>query len=89
MPYLVAIVDCTHVRSATASFKDLVIVAQENSTNQTADVLVEDQPHPSLDLVTSFPGARILQMQNNRTEYSSFILLIMQHPNMVFTQLQL
>ena len=33
MPYLVAM----------ASFKDLVTVAQENSTNQTADVLVKEQ----------------------------------------------
>ena len=32
--YLVAIVDCTHVGSATASFKDLVTIAQENVTNQ-------------------------------------------------------
>ena len=45
---LVAIVDGTHVGSATESFKDLVRVAQEN-TNQTADVLVEDQQQPPLD----------------------------------------
>ena len=43
MPYLDAAVDCTHVGSAIGSFKDLVRVAQENSTNQTADVLLEDQ----------------------------------------------
>ena len=49
MPCLVAIVDCTHVGSATASFKDLVTVAQENS-NQTADVLVDDEFQPPLGL---------------------------------------
>ena len=31
MPCLVCGVDCTHVRSTTASFKDLVIVAQEDA----------------------------------------------------------
>ena len=36
---------CPH-REATASFKDLATVAQENSTNQTSDVLVEDQLQP-------------------------------------------
>ena len=40
--YIVAIVDYTRVGSATDTSKDLVEVAQENSTNQTADVLVED-----------------------------------------------
>ena len=34
--YAVAIVDLTHVGTGIASFKDLVTVAQENSTNQTA-----------------------------------------------------
>ena len=32
-------VDYTHVLSASASFKDLVTVAQENSTHQSEDVL--------------------------------------------------
>ena len=49
--YLLAIVDYTLVGSATASFKDLVTVTQENYTNQTADILVEDQIRPPLDLV--------------------------------------
>ena len=35
---LVAILLTIHVGSAIASFKDLVTVAQESSTNQTADV---------------------------------------------------
>ena len=36
----------TYVGSATVSFNNLVIVAQENSTNQTADILVDQlQPH--------------------------------------------
>ena len=35
--FVVAIVDCLHVESATAAFKDfLIAVAQKNSTNQTA-----------------------------------------------------
>ena len=42
-PCLVAIVDYAHVGAATASFEDLVTVPKENSTNQTADILVEDQ----------------------------------------------
>ena len=41
----VAFVDCTLVGSATGSLKDLRTVSQENTTNQTADVLVEDQLH--------------------------------------------
>ena len=36
--HIVAIVDYTLVGSATASFKDLVTVVQENSTNQTAEL---------------------------------------------------
>ena len=40
---LVANVDCTHVGAATASLKDLVAVARENSSNQTAVVMVENQ----------------------------------------------
>ena len=43
--HLVAIVDCIHAGSA-------VTVAQDNSTNQTADGLVEDPLQPPLDLVT-------------------------------------
>ena len=60
MSCLVAIVDCTHVGSATTSFKDLVTVAQVNSSNQIADALVEDQLQSSLDLVTAFLTVRIL-----------------------------
>ena len=56
MPCLVAVVAYAHVGSAIASFKDLVTVAQENTTNQTAnqttDVLVEDQLEPPLNLFT-------------------------------------
>ena len=51
------VVDCTHVGSAPANLKDLVRVAQENSTNQTADILVEDQLQP-LRLGNSFPGVK-------------------------------
>ena len=45
----VAIGDCTHIGSATTSFKDLVTVAQENTT---ADSLIENQLQPILDKVT-------------------------------------
>ena len=41
MPCPVAIADCIHVvGSATASFMELVLDAQENFINQTEDVLV-------------------------------------------------
>ena len=50
IPYPVATVDNSNVGSAIAFFKDLATVTQ-NTTNQTADVLVEDQLH-SLDLAT-------------------------------------
>ena len=46
--YLVAI---PHRVSHTSS-KNLVTVAQDNSTNPTTEVLVEDQIQPPLDLVT-------------------------------------
>ena len=51
----VAIVDCTHVGSATASLKDLATVAPENCTNQTADVLVGDQLQPPSRTWQQFP----------------------------------
>ena len=47
---IVAIIDCTH-EGYRISFKDLVTL-YENTTKQTADVLVEDQLRPPLDLVT-------------------------------------
>ena len=47
------VIDCTHVGSATASFKDLVTVAHGNSTNQTANVLGRGSATASFkDLVT-------------------------------------
>ena len=49
--YILLLLLIAPVGSAIASFKELVTVAQENSTNQTADVLVEDQLQPPLDLV--------------------------------------
>ena len=42
MPYFVGIADCTHVGSAM----------QKNTTNQIADVLVEDLLQLLLDLIT-------------------------------------
>ena len=48
----VANVDCTHIESATVSFKDLVTITRENSTNQQAVVLVDDPLHPPSNLVT-------------------------------------
>ena len=41
MSCVVALVDCTYAVSATGSFKNLLTVAQENSTNRTAAVWVE------------------------------------------------
>ena len=58
LPGLVATADCIHVGAATASFEDLVTVAQQNSTNQTVDVSVENQLHPPLNLGNSFPETR-------------------------------
>ena len=46
---IVAIVDCTHVGSTTASFKDLVTLHWR--TLPTADILIEDQLWPPLDMV--------------------------------------
>ena len=65
MPCLVAIVNCTHVRSATASFKDFVKVTQENSTNQIAGILVKEQQQPPLDLVTVFQEQEVQTKQQN------------------------
>ena len=67
IPYLVAIVDSTHVRSAATSFKNLLIVVQENSTNQT-DVLVDEQLQPPSDLVTVIQEQE-LHKPNSRTEW--------------------
>ena len=65
MPCIVAI-DCTHVGSAATSLKDLVTLAHVNSTNQTADVLVEDQLQPPLDMRTVSQG-REIHKPNSRT----------------------
>ena len=59
--------DGTHVGSATASFKDLVTDVQENSANQTADVLVEDQLQAPLDVMT-VRKEREVHKPNSRTE---------------------
>ena len=68
MPYRVDIVDCVHVRSATASLKGLVTVALENSTNQTADILIADQLQAPLDLVIVFFQQQEIHKPNSRTE---------------------
>ena len=77
-PCLVTIVDCTHVGSATASFKDLVRFAQENSTNQ-ADVLVEDQLQLPLDLVTVSMEREFHKPNSSPEESGPFVLLLIQH----------
>ena len=59
MPCLVAIIDCTHAESATASFKDFVTVARENSTNQTSTASF------GLDTVSK---EREVHKPDNRTE---------------------
>ena len=61
MPCLIADVDSIPVVLAAASFKDLVTVDQENSTNQTADGLVEDQLQFPLGLSYIFPGAWVIR----------------------------
>ena len=48
LPYLVAIVDCTHIGLAKRPSRTYNIT-QENTT---ADILVEDQLWPPLDMVT-------------------------------------
>ena len=60
------------------SFKDLVIVAQENSTKPTAGALVENQPQPPLNLVT-VSSEQELHTPSCRTEHGPFVLLITQH----------
>ena len=74
MPCLVAIGDCAHVGSASAFFKDLVTVAQNNSTNQTSDILVENQLQPPLALVTVSKEREL--KPNSRTECESFFFII-------------
>ena len=46
IPHHVAIVDCTHIGSATASAEDLVTLEE----NTTEDILVEDQLLPPLNM---------------------------------------
>ena len=55
--YLAAIVDCSHVGSATT----LVTVAQDTPPAKPADILVKDQQQLPLDLANRLPGARISQ----------------------------
>ena len=45
-PYLDAIVDIIQGGSSYSLFQGIVNTAQENTTNQTADVLAEDQLQP-------------------------------------------
>ena len=56
------------VGSATASFKELVAVAQENSTNQAANVLLADLLQPPLDLETVYCQEQEVYKLNSRTE---------------------
>ena len=71
IPYIVAIVDCTHVGPAIASFKDSCNNAQENTTNQTADVLVKDQLQSPLDS-ERVGQERELHKPNSRTKHRLF-----------------
>ena len=52
-----AIVDCTHAGLATASCNK----AQEKTTKQTANVLVEGSAMAFFGLGNNFPGGRTLQ----------------------------
>ena len=59
---IAAIANCPQGGAATASFKDLATGHRRSLyTNQTADVLIEDQLRPPLDLANSFPGTRTPQ----------------------------
>ena len=49
IPYLVVIVHCTHIGSATASFEDLVTLHRRTLQ---PDILIEDQVLSPLDMVT-------------------------------------
>ena len=77
IPYLIVVIDCTHVGSASASFKDFMIVAKKLSTNQTADVLVENQLQPPLVLITVFQAGE--HKPNSRNEHGKSFFHIMQH----------
>ena len=66
--YLVAIIDCTHIGSATASFYDLVTLHRS-----TADILVEDQLWPPLDMVTVDQEWK-LHNPNSWTRRKSFVV---------------
>ena len=66
---LAAIADCTYVGLATVSFKDLLTVAQENSTYQTEVVLIYQIQSP-LDLVTIDQQRELHKL--NRTGRGSF-----------------
>ena len=57
IPYLAAIVDCTHVGSATASFKDLVTFHREYYIRY----LGRGSAMACLELGNSWPGARTSQ----------------------------
>ena len=63
-----------YIRSASL-IQGLGNSCRENSTNQTADVLVEDQLQPPLDLVT-VSQEQELHKPNSRTERVAFLLLI-------------
>ena len=91
-PYHATIVDCILVEPATASLKGLVTDAQENSTNQMADVLAEVQLHLSFELDNGYPGKRSPQTKDQnqvlviRSTYNNLarsvfrsILIIKQH----------
>ena len=71
---IVAIVDCTHIISATASFKDLVTVYWRTAPT-TGDALVTDQLQPPMDLVTVFLQQELHKL-NSRTECGTFVPLI-------------
>ena len=68
MPCLAAIYRLYPLGSVIASFKDWATIVQENSTNQTVDILVEDQLQPSLDLVT-VSQEQELHNPNSKTEH--------------------
>ena len=70
IPNLVAIVDSTHVESATASLEDFNIV-QENTT---ADILIDDHYGLQLDRVTVDQEGELHKPINSRTKHESFVV---------------
>ena len=74
---LLLLLACTHVGSTT-----VVTVAQVNSTNQTADVLVEYQLQPPLDLVMVCQKQNVHKLNGKAVRGSLTLLMTPQMPSL-------